>query len=264
MTNKKLYLAMGCCLAVMLGGCAGSADQQLPPQLETKTVIKSGRPMVVYPGFLPPERYPAYQNSIPKAPADNSLVTANDRQVYKDTRKLKGTQEWSDAAYFAFYSTDVMCEFFSRELGLEISAQKTPWTYYIVARAYSDAKYGGSKPIKKSYFRTRPYVFFKDRTCSTQVDDDEQAKTSSYPSNHSTYGNLLGLIFSELLPEKQLAAIDAGRKFAFYRVVCGYHWLSDTEAAALVAGYVFARLQADPEFNHAMQMAKAELSQQVL
>ena len=72
------------------------------------------------------------------------------------------------------------------------------------------------------------------------------------------------LILSEIVPSKQIEIINAGQKFGYFRVVCGFHWQSDIEAGALISSYVNARLHTNPDFIHAMEMAKKEVDKLTL
>ena len=45
------------------------------------------------------------------------------------------------------------------------------------------------------------------------------------------------------------------------RVICGYHWQSDVDAARVVASAVVARLHANDEFMAQLKLAKEEFKQ---
>lgn len=214
--------------------------------------------------FIEPKSYPEYYLSIPSPPKDNSLELERDKKIYKETRSLKDTEIWNEARTFASYDPSYISLFFSKETGLNISKENTPWTYYLITRVFKDAKTGGTKAIKQHYQRVRPFVYFKERTCSTIEDDRDHINSGAYPSAHSAYGNLVALILSEIVPSKQIEIINAGQKFGYYRVVCGFHWQSDIEAGALIAGYVNAKLHTNSDFLYAMEMAKKETNKLTL
>ena len=44
------------------------------------------------------------------------------------------------------------------------------------------------------------------------------------------------------------------------RVICGYHWQSDVDAARIISAAIVARLHADPAFQAQLAKAKKEFS----
>lgn len=259
MYTKILVTALT--LSLGLTGCSlqssgtGTANNSITDKSEITTIDEvDPKP------FFNKKSYPEYYLCIPTPPDDKSLEFARDKKIYKETRSLKDTQVWNDARTFASYDPSYIALFFSKETGLNISKENTPWTYYLITRVFRDAKTGGTKAIKQHYQRVRPFVYFKERTCSTIEDDRDHVNSGSYPSAHSAYGNLVALILSEIVPSKQVEIINAGQKFGYYRVVCGFHWQSDIEAGALIAGYVNAKLHTNSDFLHAIEMAKKEVN----
>ncbi len=230
-----------------------------PPQIDASGVGTGGH-AAVFPHFLDKSAYPDYRTVVVAPPEKNSSLFKNDVEIYKETRKLKGTQAWTDAAGGARLDADYMSQFFTPAYGIEISKDKTPWTYYLIQRVIGDAIDGGTRTPKKFYQRTRPYVYFGDRTCSTQEDDDKHVKSGSYPSGHSAYGYLVSLILAEINPANQDAIYQSGIKYGYNRVVCGFHWQSDVEMGRRIAAYINARLHANKEFQEALTYAKAEFA----
>ena len=120
----------------------------------------------------------------------------------------------------------------------------------------------GTKGIKNHYKRTRPFVYFNTGTCSTREDEEDHRYTYSYPSTHSTYGQALALVLSEIDPANQAGIIKKGADYGYFRVVCGFHWQSDVELGRIVASHVVARLHSNAEFMDALNHAKAEYRSQ--
>ena len=243
--------------AVMLSACA-SDSSKLPPDLNS---LKTG-PKGKFPLFEAKEKYPDFVALVPAPPAEGSYIFANDKKIFKETRKLKGTQIWKDAAQFAEVKPEVLSAYFSPVMSKPISREATPWTYYIVARIIADVSGGGTKGIKSHYKRTRPFVYFNTGTCSTREDEEDHRYTYSYPSTHSTYGQALALVLSEIDPANQAGIIKKGADYGYFRVVCGFHWQSDVELGRIVASHVVARLHSNAEFMDALNHAKAEYRSQ--
>ena len=212
--------------AVMLSACA-SDSSKLPPDLNS---LKTG-PKGKFPLFEAKEKYPDFVALVPAPPAEGSYIFANDKKIFKETRKLKGTQIWKDAAQFAEVKPEVLSAYFSPVMSKPISREATPWTYYIVGRIIADVSGGGTKGIKNHYKRTRPFVYFNTGTCSTD-------------------------------PANQAGIIKKGADYGYFRVVCGFHWQSDVELGRIVASHVVARLHSNAEFMDALNHAKAEYRSQ--
>ncbi len=253
---KPGLLTAAAAVCLLLSGCSSS---KRPPQIDASGVGTGGH-AAVFPNFLEKNAYPDYKLVVVAPPAENSYLFKNDVKIYKETRKLKGTQAWEDAASGARLDADYICEYFSPAYGIELSKESTPWTYYLLQRVIGDAIDGGTRTPKKFYQRVRPYVYFKDRTCSTKEDDDKHVASGSYPSGHSTYGYLVALILAEINPAAQDEIYRLGIKYGYNRVVCGFHWQSDVEMGRRIAAYVNARLHADKHFMEAMGYAREEFA----
>lgn len=112
---------------------------------------------------------------------------------------------------------------------------------------------------KDHYQRTRPFVQFKEASC-TPDEEAKLAKDGSYPSGHSALGWAWGLLLAELMPERADALVQRGYAFGQSRVVCGVHWQSDVDAGRVVGSAAVARLHADPVFQAQMRAASAEIA----
>ncbi len=109
---------------------------------------------------------------------------------------------------------------------------------------------------KDAHPRTRPYA---DRSV-IQCDDPGTNVSGSYPTGHGAGGWALALVLAELAPARADAILQRGRDFGESRVICGYHFPSDIDAARLIAAGAIARLHGDPEFRRAMDAARREMA----
>jgi len=82
----------------------------------------------------------------------------------------------------------------------------------------------------------------------------------SYPTGHGGAGWAWALVLAELAPARADAILQRGRDFGESRVICGYHFPSDIEAARLIAAGAVARLHADPAFRRTLDAARRELA----
>lgn len=255
--RKFIRISLPLASGLILSACA-THTAKLPPSVEEINPDKPGW----YPQFEDKVQYPDFVELFPAPPAENSPIFANDKKVFKDTRKLKGTQVWYDAAKFARIAPEVLSEYFSPVMSRKITKEETPWTYYIIARIIADVAGSGTRDIKHHYKRVRPFVYFNTGTCSTKEDEEAHRKSYSYPSSHAAYGQALALILTEIDPANQAKIAKKGIEYGQFRVICGFHWDSDVNLGRLVASHVVARLHTNMEFIEALKNAKAEFGHQ--
>ncbi|HEX2812693.1 MAG TPA: phosphatase PAP2 family protein [Sphingopyxis sp.] len=115
---------------------------------------------------------------------------------------------------------------------------------------------------KDIFQRPRPYQRYQlTRRCGSSpipAPDKEPRGGSSYPSGHSVYGWATALLLAEVAPDRAAQILDRGRDYALSRVICGYHFPTDTDAARAVAAAVLTRLREVPAFRDDLLAAQAE------
>jgi acid phosphatase (class A) len=109
-------------------------------------------------------------------------------------------------------------------------------------------------PAKKVFKRPRPYLL--NDLVKPVIDP---SKSGSWPSGHATVGTMMGIVLSNMVPEKRAAIMARAREFGENRVVAGMHYPSDVEEGR-VAGSVIAQtiMQLD-EFKAEFEASKTEL-----
>jgi len=108
---------------------------------------------------------------------------------------------------------------------------------------------------KKDWSRPRP--FSQDKRVHPPID---LPKNASYPSGHSTVGDLDALILAELAPDLKEAILARGLQIGDDRVIAGVHFPSDVDAGHTLANALFAKLTASPAFQADLAQAKAEIA----
>jgi acid phosphatase (class A) len=108
---------------------------------------------------------------------------------------------------------------------------------------------------KKAWNRPRPSL--QDQRVHPPID---LPKNASYPSGHSTVGDLDALILAELAPDLKDAILARGLQIGDDRVIGGVHFPSDVDAGRTLAHDLFARLMAVPAFQADLAQAKAEIA----
>jgi len=81
----------------------------------------------------------------------------------------------------------------------------------------------------------------------------------SYPSGHSIYGTLVGILLGEMVPEKRDALLARGRLYGESRVINGVHFPTDIEAGRIEAAVIYVLLMENERFRSDLAQAKAEL-----
>lgn len=123
---------------------------------------------------------------------------------------------------------------------------------------------GPTFEAKKVHQRMRPYQRMKlAQVCGRAadgVDDTDTEMRTSYPSGHAAYGWAVGLVLARVAPERAGAVLTRAQTYAESRVVCGVHFPSDVEAGRQMATAVVAQLDRHAEFQHDLELAKAELT----
>jgi acid phosphatase (class A) len=108
----------------------------------------------------------------------------------------------------------------------------------------------------KNYWN-RPRPFLQDKRIHPPID---LPKNASYPSGHSTIGNLDAMILVVLAPDLKDAILARGEQIGDDRVIAGVHFPSDVTAGQELAEALFGKLMASPAFQADLTKAKAEVA----
>jgi acid phosphatase (class A) len=147
---------------------------------------------------------------------------------------------------------------FAPALGADFAHERFPATARVLA-AVTSAIASPINSAKAEYDRPRPYA--ANRAVLQCDDPDPNAGAGgSYPTGHGAAGWAWALTLAELAPARTDAILRRGRDFGDSRVICGYHFPSDIDAARLIAAGVVARLHADAHFRRDLDAARRELS----
>ena len=207
--------------------------------------------------YLSPELVASSLATLPAPPQPGTVEFLADEYSYFKAKLLRDTPRGAQAVADADMGPKVLLQF-REAFGYEITEESMPATYNLLMRAKECFGTYGCGEAKQHYRRTRPFVYYG--TSSLTPWNDEWLKTNySYPSGHSANFYGLACIMIALNPERQNEIMQRAEEGAYSRVIVGAHWLSDTEAAKIVALCVFARLQADPEYLADFALAKKEI-----
>lgn len=194
---------------------------------------------------------------LPPPPASDSVAFLNDKAQYDQGKLLRNTPRGEQAYNDAHVEADGVPRAFSEAFGTPITEKDTPEIYKLVRNFREDAGELSTRAAKKHYMRVRPFAFFNEPTCRPE-DQEKLSKNGSYPSGHTAIGWATALVLAEINPARQQEIFERGFQMGQSRVICGYHWQSDVDAARVVASAVVATLHSQPAFVEQLAKAKAE------
>ncbi|MDB5768312.1 MAG: phoN [Collimonas fungivorans] len=85
------------------------------------------------------------------------------------------------------------------------------------------------------------------------------SRSGAYPSGHATAGTLMGIVLSNMVPEKRAEIMARAAEYANNRIIGGVHYRSDIETGRITGTVIAARLQTRDDFKTAFDAAKKEL-----
>ena len=222
--------------------------------------------------WLPPAPGAPVSPSDPVAQAVVAASQASDDAVIRQTRAGLHGPRGQQAAKDDVFSPEEVALRFKDALGVTLNRRNAPQLMGLIEKAQAD----GSEliaPVKRSVAqggRARPFVADPSlETCLSPVDMAGQrhndldcfhlAESGSYPSTHALVGMFLGMLFTDLAPDRAAPMLSWGLGFGDSRVVCGFHYPSDVAAGRLAASALWARLMANPAFNRDLEAARQEV-----
>lgn len=196
---------------------------------------------------------------LPAPPQPGSILWMNDEAQYQWGKLQRNTPRGDQAAADARVGGDGVPNAFSEAFGIKISKETTPEIYKLVLGMREDAGDLATRAAKNHYMRVRPFAFYHETTCNPEQ-QQELSTNGSYPSGHTAIGWATALILSEINIDRQNEILKRGYEMGQSRVICGYHFQSDVDAARLVSSAVVARLHANKNFMAQLEKAKAEFA----
>ncbi|MDG2538320.1 phosphatase PAP2 family protein [Dyella jiangningensis] len=235
-------LQAGCLAALFL--VAACAPTRTPPPAATASATVAAAAAELQTAVL-----------LPAAPKAGTPRYEADRGVFRATRALEGTPRWALAQQDVDYATPRLMDDFSCAMGVPLDASRLPKLAALVDLA-SQAADASTRPAKKANQRQRPFLIDPGATCQSTA---QLSNSFDYPSGHATRGWAVGLVLTELAPDRATDLLLRARAFGDSRVVCGVHNLSAIEAGAMNGAAVVAVLHASPSFQASLADARREL-----
>ncbi|OBU13428.1 acid phosphatase PhoC [Morganella psychrotolerans] len=197
---------------------------------------------------------------LPPPPEAGSILFLNDQAMYEKGRLLRNTERGKQAQADADLAAGGVSTAFSGAFGSPITEKESPELYKLLTNMIEDAGDLATRSAKEHYMRIRPFAFYNTETCNTK-DQKKLSTNGSYPSGHTSIGWATALVLSEINPQNQDAILERGYQLGQSRVICGYHWQSDVDAARIVGSAAVATLHSNPAFQAQLEKAKQEFAQ---
>lgn len=192
---------------------------------------------------------------LPPAPVAGTSRYEEDRTLFLQTRKLQGTPRW-DMAKGDDYSFGLI-KGMACALGAELTPQNAPKTYALFARVGRDASATTNRP-KDIYKRQRPYLIDEGPICVDK--SDSLAKSPDYPSGHNTWGWTVGLLLSEVAPDRATPIMARARAFGESRLVCGVHNINSVYMGWANGSMLVAALHGKDAFRSDLEEVRKEVA----
>ncbi|MBN9505070.1 MAG: phosphatase PAP2 family protein [Altererythrobacter sp.] len=223
----------------------------------TVASAQTGRPA----GYLAPGELDVTAILEP-APRPGDPRYETDRDIFRDTRRLVGSERYALATQDAEIQPAAMLRNFSCAVGVALTPENSPKLLAVVQRAAADTG-GQAGRAKEFYKRERPYVIDQGPTCQApeELFDRRNNRASyDYPSGHSTWGWTWATVLAGAAPDRAQAILERGRAYADSRFVCGVHNESAVEAGMMSAATTMALVQTKPEYQADLAAARQELT----
>ena len=199
---------------------------------------------------------------LPPPPQPGSILFLNDQAQYQWGLMQRRTPRGDQAVTDARVDGAGVPNAFSEAFGMKISKENTPEIFKLVVNMREDAGDLATRAAKEHYMRVRPFAFYEKTTCNPEQ-QQELSTNGSYPSGHTAIGWATALVLAEINVDRQNEILKRGYEMGQSRVICGYHFQSDVDAARLVASAVVARLHANEAFTAQLAKAKKEFAELV-
>jgi acid phosphatase (class A) len=109
-------------------------------------------------------------------------------------------------------------------------------------------------PAKDVWKRPRPHQLSELVKPAVKM-----SNSGSWPSGHATVGTMMGIVLSDMVPEKRAEIMARAAEYAHNRVVGGIHYPSDVEEGKIAGSVIAAIIMQRDDFKSAFAQAKSEL-----
>ncbi|WP_342361660.1 phosphatase PAP2 family protein [Terrarubrum flagellatum] len=109
-------------------------------------------------------------------------------------------------------------------------------------------------PAKDTWKRPRPHQVSDLVKPTVKI-----SNSGAWPSGHTTVGTLMGIVLSNMLPERRAAIMARAWEYGNNRIVGGIHYRSDVEMGRISGSVIAQTIAQQDDFKTEFAAAKAEL-----
>jgi acid phosphatase (class A) len=186
---------------------------------------------------------------LPPPPAIGSLAQQRDMQADIQAEKDRTPEQ----AAKAVADNEISVFRFADILGPHFTAAELPITSKFFQQVI-ELQRVILIPTKDVWNRPRPFITNPDLHPVGELPTN-----GSYPSGHSHFGYLSGILLGQMVPEKAAELMVRAVEYDDNRVLAGVHYPTDVEASRRVAAATAVVLLANPIFRSELATVKAEL-----
>ena len=205
--------------------------------------------------FMRTEELPRVIEYLPNYHQFNSPLFYNDSIMYEEGKKLRRTERGITAIKDANISIEYLMSRFGEAMERKLTPQEYPELSTLMQETILLIR-STITAAKNHYARMRPYQYFKEP--SSIPSEENPTDYTSYPSGHSLRGWALALALINIDPLHQEEILKTGYEIGQSRVISGFHFQSDVDAARIVASAGMARLISSKSFQKQLKKAKKE------
>lgn len=195
---------------------------------------------------------------LPDPPDTTSALFFSDYVKYQEGRAIRGTERGAQAVRDANTSLSYYMARFGEAMGKELSPEAYPTLATYMITAYTTVR-KSIQGAKDKYKRRRPYEQFHE--ASAVPEEEQKNDLTSYPSGHSVRAWTIAMALVAIDPAHQDEILKTGYELCRSRVIVGFHYQTDIEAAMLAASAGYARLCCEPAFQLLQMDARKEFNE---
>jgi len=199
---------------------------------------------------------PDAYNFIPAYPKRGEAKWIVDSVYYFEGKALRDTPRGREAVLDARTSIQDYLNRISQVCGTQLTEAEYPQLCLLIRGTMGDVRQTIQR-AKNSYARHRPYQVFNEPTPVPK--DESPTDFTSYPSGHTVRAWALALLMTSVDPERADGYLKMGYEMGQSRVIVGFHYQSDVEAARLCASAAYARICVEKSFQKQLRKARKEL-----
>lgn len=212
--------------------------------------------------IVPNDQMPQAQNYLPDFYKPGDLGFIGDSIQYEIGKSIRDTERGELAVADASTSLSYFMTRFGLAMGVpDMNPKDYPAVAELINVTMNQAR-NSIQSTKDHFKRERPYSYFGQQSAVPQAELENDL--TSYPSGHAVRAWAIALSLIGVDTEHQDAILKVGYDLGQSRVIVGFHYQSDVEAARLCASAAFARLCTEPEWIELFNAAKAEFQSIVL